>query len=82
MFLELEGIIKNDASVETFDGKIFYLPVRGTDKDNYPKVLIDATSVGGYGTFKSQSIRPYIGMKVIFLSYNGVNGFNFIIKNE
>jgi len=54
------------------------LPIRGTDDDGYPEVLMDATNVGGRGTFQRQSIVPYVGMKVEF-DTNGRFGFNFKI---
>jgi hypothetical protein len=80
--MTLKGIIKSDGSVETPDGKIFILPIRGTDESGFPKVLIDATSVSGGGIVKRQSIKPFIGMEVEFITYNGTEGYigyNFTI---
>ena len=77
--MTLKGIIKSDGSVETPDGKTFILPIRGTDEKGYPKVLIDAKSVGGSGSFRSQSIEPFIGMEVEFITSNGTEGYNFTI---
>ncbi len=45
----------------------------------FGEVLIDATSVGGGGTVKRQSIKPFIGMEVEFITYNGTEGYNFTI---
>ena len=77
---ELIGKITDDGYfVEVDDGRKFSLPVRGTDGDGYPEVLIDASSVGGDGDFYRQSSKPYIGMLVIFLTNNGKHGYNFLI---
>ncbi len=78
--MKLIGVIKSDGFVETSDGKLFILPIRGTDKSGVPEVLIDATSVGGSGCFKRQSIKPFIGMQVEFITNDGLFGYNFIIK--
>jgi|LakMenE01Jun11ns_1017448.scaffolds.fasta_scaffold9013453_2 hypothetical protein len=79
--MKLIGVIKSDGFVETPDGKTFILPLRGTDEKGYPIVLIDATSVGGSGTVKRQSIKPFIGMEVEFITNNGIYGYNFTIKS-
>lgn len=76
---ELIGVINKDAYVEVSDGRIFSLPIRGIDKEGYREVSINATLVGGNGTFSRQSIKPYIGMKVSFVTNNGKDGFNFDI---
>lgn len=73
------GIITKYGDVETEDGKLFSLEVRGTDDEGFPKVLIDAKSVGGSGSFKSQSIKPFIGMKVKFVTVDDVHGYNYEI---
>jgi hypothetical protein len=73
------GTIKEDGFVETEDGKLFILPIRGTDDFGFPKVLIDAKSVGGKSEWQRQSIKDYIGMKVEFTTLNGVSGYNFTI---
>jgi len=78
--MKLIGVIKSDGSVETPDGKTFILPLRRTDEKGYPIVLIDAESVGGSGSFRSQSIEPFIGMEVEFITNNGI-GYNFTIKS-
>ena len=77
--MTLKGIIKSDESVETPDGKTFILPIRGTDEKGYPKVLIDAKSVGGSSPFRSQSIELFIGMEIEFITYNATEGYNFTI---
>jgi len=82
--IRLEGIVQKDGSVLTKDGKNFNLPRRGRDKENFPKALIDAQSVGGEGSFYAQSIKPYIGMRVKFyLNKGGTEGFGYeIIKKD
>jgi len=80
--MKLTGVIKSDGFVETPEGKLFILPIRGTDKSGFSEVLIDATSVGGSGEFKRQSIKPFIGMKVDFSTNNGIHGYDFIIKSS
>jgi hypothetical protein len=73
----LIGIIQKDGKVKS--GKTFFLmPFRGTDKEGYPEVLVDATSVGGESEMVRQSIKPYIGMEVEFQVHNGF-GFNYKI---
>jgi hypothetical protein len=79
--MKLIGVIKSDGFVETSDGKLFILPIRGTDESGFPEVLIDATSVSGGGTVKRQSIKSLIGMEVEFTTNNGVYGYNFTIKS-
>lgn len=79
--MKLTGVIKSDGFVETPDGKLFILPIKGTDESGFPEVLIDATSVGGSETFKRQSIKSLIGMEVEFTTNNGVYGYNFTIKS-
>lgn len=73
------GTIKDDGFVETEDGKLFILPIRGTDDLGFPEVLIDAKNVGGKSEWKRQSIKDYIGMKVEFTTLNDVGGYNFTI---
>lgn len=72
----LIGIIEKDGFVRTDSGQEYLLPIRGIDESGYPEVLIDATDVGGSGTFKRQSIVPYIGKKVEF-AVTGKMGYNF-----
>ena len=79
--MKLTGLIKSDGFVETSDGKLFILPIRGSDESGFPEVLIDATSVGGSGYVKRQSIKPFIGMEVEFITNNEVSGYNFTIKS-
>ena len=73
------GTIKEDGFVETEDGKLFILPIRGTDDFGFPEVLIDAKSVDGKSEWKRQSIKDYVGMKVEFTTLNDVGGYNFTI---
>jgi hypothetical protein len=80
--MKLSGIIKSDGFVETLDGKLFILPIRGTDESGFPEVLINATSVGGSGPSKRQSIKPFIGMEVEFTTNNNFYGYNFTIKSK
>lgn len=79
--MKLTGLIKSDGFVETSDGKLFILPIRGSDESGFPEVLIDATSVGGSGYVKRQSVKPFIGMEVEFITNNEVSGYNFTIKS-
>ena len=77
------GIITEDGFVKLEDGRKFEISLRGTDSEGYPKVLIDATEVGGRGSFGSQSIKPFIGMKCWFVTNGTMHGFNFeILKPE
>ena len=80
----LTGVIQKDATVLAEDGTIHNLPRRGIDDEGYPEVLIDAKEVGGFGVFRQQSIKPYIGMKVEFVRNGGkrYNGFNFVILKD
>ena len=80
---QLYGIIQEDATVLAEDGTIHRLPVRGIDKEGNPEVLIDACDVGGYGSFSRQSIKPFIGMKVVFSRVEvGCQGFSYQIIKE
>ena len=76
----MEGIILKNGDVIGDDGKTYFLPGRGTDGDGYPEVLMDAKSVGGSGSFRGQSIKPFIGMRVSFViaAGNG-SGYNYVI---
>jgi len=79
----LEGIIQEDARVLGEDGNVYHLPVRGTDEEGYPEVLIDAEEIGGDGWMYRQSVKPYIGMKVLFYKNPGAKeGFNYKIINK
>jgi len=79
--MKLEGIIQKDGVVRGEDGKKYYLPVRGTDKEGYPEVLINAREVGGKDLFHKQSIKNYVGMRVKFLISPTGEGYNYkIIK--
>jgi hypothetical protein len=80
--MKLIGVIKSDGFVETSDGKLFILPIRSTDESEFLEVLIDATSVGGGGCFKRQSIKPFIGMQVEFITNDGLFGYNFVLLKE
>jgi hypothetical protein len=75
----LTGILLVDGYVKTDNGELFILPIRGTDENGFPEVLINAKQVGGSGEFKRQSIQPYIGMKVQFAYSGGNRGYNFTI---
>jgi len=80
---ELIGTITEDGRFVDVDGKKFTLPIRGEDDEGYPEVLIEAKCVGGQGWMYRQSSKPFIGMKVSFMTNNGIHGFNFdIIKDE
>jgi hypothetical protein len=79
--MKLTGTIQPDGFVITTSGQEYLLPIRGVDESGYPKVLIDATEVGGSGTFKKQSIVPYVGMEVEF-TVHGKFGYNFTIKSN
>lgn len=79
----LTGIIQKDATVLAEDGTLHQLPIRGTDKEGYPEVLVDAKEVGGSGSFYRQSVKPFIGMTAEFVrNGNKFQGFNFIIIKE
>lgn len=80
--MKLTGLVKSDGFVETSDGKLFILPIRGTDESGFPEVLIDATSIGGDGIAKRQTIKSLIGMEVEFTTNNGEYGYNFTIKPQ
>jgi hypothetical protein len=73
------GTIREDGFVVTEDGRLFILPIRGTDSFGFPDVLIDAKSVGGKSEWQRQSIKDYIGLKVEFTTLNDVSGYNFTI---
>jgi len=49
------------------------------DDKEFPEVLIDATRVGGKSEWRRQSIQPYIGMTVEFITNTSECGYNFII---
>ena len=74
------GIIQENGTVLADDGSVHYLPKRGTDREGYPEVIIDATHVGGAGMMATQSLKPFIGLKVQFFRMNAKgNGYNFTI---
>jgi hypothetical protein len=72
-------ITENGTAVRTKDGKEFVLPLRGTDREGFPEVLIGALRVGGDDMFRRQSIKQWIGYEVQFLTVNNETGFNFEI---
>lgn len=60
------GTIQKDGMILEDGGNAHMLPVRGTDKEDYPEVLVDATEVGGKGFMYRQSVKQFIGMRVMF----------------
>lgn len=78
------GIIQKDGTILEDGGKTHRLPVRGTDKEEYPEVLVDATAVGGKGFMYRQSVKPFIGMRVKFSRVKpDTDAYNHIIlKSE
>lgn len=72
--MRLKGSLTNKNTVLTKEGTEFQLPIRGEDE-----VLIDATLVGGSGTFKRQCVKPFVGLEVEFSTNDNVNGYNFKI---
>ncbi len=79
----LEGIIQKKGFVLGDDGKKYNFGIMGTDENGFPTVLMDAKSVGGKGFMQKQSIKPYIGMRVVFnCNTRAPYGYNYtIIKN-
>jgi len=79
----LTGILQKDGSVLAEDGTIHWPGARGTDKEGFPEILIDAKEVGGDGSWSRQSVKPFIGMTVEFVR-NGkqYQGYNFTILKK
>lgn len=75
----MKGIIQKDGTVIGEDGKTYQLPVRGTDSEGFPEVLIDAKSIGGRGSFQRQSVKPLIGKQAEFVVSGTGHGYNYII---
>jgi len=75
---QLIGIISNDGYTVESNNIKYALPIRGI-AGKFPEVLIDAKSVGGNGCFHRQSIEPFIGMEVVFVTTDGITGYNFEI---
>lgn len=73
----MKGTINSDGSVTGEDGQTYYLPVRGTDDEDYPEVLLNCKSIGGSGEFQRKSVKPYIGMTVEFVPRG--SGYNYTI---
>lgn len=74
------GTIRKDSTVLADDGTVHKLPIRGTSKDGYDEILIDAISVGGDIDTRRQSIKPFIGMRVEFTRVDEtLKGFDFKI---
>ncbi len=79
----LEGIIQEDATVLGEDGKVYHFGSIEDDGDGSFKALFDATDVGGGGYFGRQSIKPYVGMRVVFRCNTfAPHGFNYKILKE
>lgn len=72
------GTIGKDGKVVE-DPLVHVLPIRGTDKEGYPEVLIDATQVGGKGYASRQSVKPFVGMRVSFQRTDDGQPFNFCV---
>jgi len=81
--MSLEGVISRDGSVLGDDNKRYFFPVRGTDKEGFSEVLVNAYDVGGEGWMFRQSIKPYIGMRVEFECSSTGQGYNYkILKKQ
>lgn len=58
---------------------IKHIENEGFEISNNNSYCNDAKSVGGSGIFQRQSSKPFIGMKVEFITNNDIYGFNFKI---
>ncbi len=75
----MTGTINADATITGEDGNVYNLSIKGTSPIGEIEVLVDATRVGGKGTFAKQPINPFIGMKVNFMINPAGGGYNYTI---
>ena len=81
--MRLEGIIQKEGIVLGGDGKEYHFEMRGTDEGGFSDVLMNAKFVGGKGFMQRQSIKSYIGMRVVFDCNTRVPfGYNYTIINS
>ncbi len=81
--MKLEGILQKNGVVLGTNNKRYRLSSYHTDNEGYPCVLIDTSKVDGKDSWATQSIKPFIGMKIkFFVTFKGY-GYNYqIIKNK
>jgi len=80
--MKLEGIIQKDGKVLGDDNCVYFVLIRGTDKEGFREVLLDAKVTGGRGFFSHQLIKSYIGMRIEFACSIKPYVFNYIIINN
>lgn len=78
----MKGTIQQDGNVKGEDGKLYLSERRGTDKEGFSEILIDAKAVGLNSSMSRQSVKPLIGMTVEFQVSPAGQGYNYVIVNN
>lgn len=81
------GILQEDGTILTEDGKIESFSIISYDKDGNPEIMIDSKEIDGQGSWHRRTFKHLVGMTVSYIvngkREEGYKGFNHtILRNE
>lgn len=81
------GILQEDGTILTEDGKIESISIISYDKDGNPEIMIDSREIDGQGSWHRRTFKHLVGMTVSYIvngkREDGHKGFNHtILKSE
>lgn len=81
------GILQEDGTILTEDGKIESISIISYDKDGNPEIMIDSREIDGQGSWHRRTFKHLVGMTVSYIvngkREEGYKGFNHtILRNE
>lgn len=81
------GILQEDGTILTEDGKIESISIISYDKDGNPEIMIDSKEIDGQGSWHRRTFKHLVGMTVSYIvngkREEGYKGFNHtILRNE
>lgn len=81
------GILQEDGTILTEDGKIESISIISYDKDGNPEIMIDSKEIDGQDSWHRRTFKHLVGMTVSYIvngkREEGYKGFNHaILRNE
>lgn len=81
------GVLQEDGTILTEDGKIESISIISYDKDGNPEIMIDSKEIDGQGSWHRRTFKHLVGMTVSYIvngkREEGYKGFNHtILRNE
>ena len=64
------------------DGEIYFLPLKGMDDEGYHKVLLGVSTIDSVVLPTIQSIKPFIGRRVVFWLTVIGQGCDYVVVDE